>query len=159
MADHSSIEWTGRRLGVLKTAARRVGLPLAEYSARVANGEKWCTGCKAWHPATDFPVDRSRGDGRRAKCLAAERGKPRIARDPAHEAARRAVAYAIKTGRLEHPNSLPCADCGHLGAGGHRSRRHEYDHFLGYAPEHRLDVQPVCTLCHADRERARRVHV
>lgn len=39
-------------------------------------------------------------------------------------------------------------------------RRHEYDHFKGYAAEHHLDVESVCTICHSkrDSERARQTH-
>lgn len=36
------------------------------------------------------------------------------------------------------------------------SGRHEYDHHQGYGAEHHLDVEPVCTFCHAAREKARR---
>jgi hypothetical protein len=48
---------------------------------------------------------------------------------------------------------LPCTDCGHEWQPG--ERRHEYDHHLGYAPEHHEHVQVVCTVCHHERERAR----
>nr|WP_230949513.1 hypothetical protein [Burkholderia stagnalis] len=58
-----------------------------------------------------------------------------------------------RTGERPHPHCLPCTDCGHLYALG--ERRHEYDHHLGYAAEHHLDVQAVCTLCHAKRDSAR----
>lgn len=60
----------------------------------------------------------------------------------------------VRSGRIPHPDFLPCSDCGHLGAG---DRRHEYDHHLGYGPEHHLDVQVVCTLCHMKREQRRGV--
>jgi hypothetical protein len=53
-------------------------------------------------------------------------------------------------GRRPHPNDLPCTDCSHVWAPG--ERRHEYDHHLGYAAEHHLDVEPVCTTCHAARD-------
>jgi hypothetical protein len=142
----------GSAKGAAKTAAVRVGVSLSEYNARVSAGTKWCTGHKEWHPIDDYPVDRTRGDGRKAHCLAWSRGKPRISRDPNHERARYEVAYALRTGRLINPNELPCMDCSHLGT----ERRHEYDHFLGYEPEHHMDVEAVCTLCHADREKARR---
>ena len=47
-----------------------------------------------------------------------------------------AVGQAIKQGKLPHPTTLTCADCGAVAT--------SYDHYLGYAPEHWLDVQPVC---------------
>lgn len=131
--------------------ARRIGLSPEEYAQRVANGEKWCTAHKAWHDISAFPVDRSRYDGRKAKCLLADHGRPRGRRDPLRERARKAVAYAIRKGHLLSPNVVRCLDCGHWG----RGRRHDYDHHLGYEREHWLHVEPVCTLCHADREQRR----
>ena len=142
--------------GALKTAATKTGLSLDAYRARIAAGEKWCTGCKAWHATNAFPVDRSRWDGRRAKCLAAERGNDRPRRRiPHHDAARNAVARAVKTGELSRPDAVACTDCGHSGD----ERRHEYDHTHGYERERWLTVEAVCTLCHADREKARRRNV
>lgn len=47
-----------------------------------------------------------------------------------------AVGQAIKQGKLPHPTTLRCADCGAIAT--------NYDHHLGYAREHWLDVQPVC---------------
>jgi len=140
----------GSRTGSIRTAAAKHGLTVEEYEAKTV-AEKWCTGCKAWHPRSDFPRDRHRGDGLRARCLAADRGKPRTVRDPAKVAARVAVQHAVRFGRLPHPGSVPCTDCGHTGD----DRRHEYDHHHGYDVEHHLDVEPVCTTCHADRERGR----
>jgi hypothetical protein len=34
-------------------------------------------------------------------------------------------------------------------------RRHEYDHYLGYAAEHHEHVQAVCSKCHHEREEKR----
>lgn len=58
----------GTRIGVMKVAAKRLGLTLQEYEARCAAGLKWCTGCKSWKPAGNFGIDRSRGAGRAARC-------------------------------------------------------------------------------------------
>lgn len=38
-----------------RRAAGRVGVPLAEYRARRAAGERWCPRCKAWLPAAQVP--------------------------------------------------------------------------------------------------------
>jgi hypothetical protein len=79
---------------------------------------------------------------------------PRPARDGDKVQARRAVNVEVRTGRRPHPNSLPCVDCGHTHAP--NERRHEYDHHLGYAAEHHLHVEAVCTTCHAARDNARK---
>ncbi|WP_175974548.1 hypothetical protein [Burkholderia sp. BCC1047] len=84
-------------------------------------------------------------------------GRPGPAATPARDGdkvqARQRVNVEVRTGRRPHPNDLPCVDCGHIYAIG--ERRHEYDHHLGYAAEHHLDVQAVCTSCHAKRDSAR----
>ncbi len=163
----------GSAAGALKTAAARVGLTLAEYEARIANGEKWCTGCKAWLPRGSFVADLSRGDGLKARCRDCDtraaiavivkplrlspiwRGRRYVdARDGDQKQARRRVNHLVDMGLLPRPNTLACMDCGHVWARG--QRRHEYDHHLGYAPEHHEDVEPVCTTCHHVREENRR---
>jgi len=127
----------------------------------------WCWACKTDHPRGAFGRDPSRPDGRARRCLASRRvttRKPRTrfkrhgwlveARDGDRRQARRRVNYLVEQGRLPPPNALPCADCGHAWTDG--ERRHEYDHHRGYAAEHQLDVQAVCSSCHHAREEARR---
>jgi hypothetical protein len=71
-------------------------------------------------------------------------------RDPNKILARQRVNVEVRFGRRVHPNDLPCTDCGHIWFQG--ERRHEYDHYNGYAPEHHFNVEPVCTTCHAARD-------
>lgn len=54
-----------------------------------------------------------------------------------------AVHRAIRAGRLDHPSWLPCVECGRAAQ--------EYDHYMGYAREHFLTVQPICRSCHRRR--------
>lgn len=77
---------------------------------------------------------------------------PSPPRDGDKVQARQRINVLVRTGRLAHPNTLACVDCGHIWKPG--ERRHEYDHYLGYAAEHHYDVQPVCTLCHSERDNA-----
>lgn len=83
-------------------------------------------------------------------CLELARAWPTRAGDK--KQARRRVNYLVEQGRLANPNTVPCADCGHIGSG----PRHEYDHHNGYGPAHQLDVQAVCSSCHHTREATRR---
>ena len=53
--------------------------------------------------------------------------------------ARRQVNHAIEAERLPRPDTLTCIQCG--------KPAREYHHHLGYAPEHWLDVVPVCSAC------------
>lgn len=70
MSAQTSIEWTDR---TWLTAAKRAGVSLAEYRANVEAGLKFCWRCRAWKPVADFGVDRSRWDGRAARCTPCRR--------------------------------------------------------------------------------------
>ncbi len=49
-------------------AAKRIGLPIDQYMARRDSGQKWCCGCKAWHPTDAFGLSRNRADGLSQQC-------------------------------------------------------------------------------------------
>lgn len=68
-------------------------------------------------------------------------------RHPERQRARAAVFNRVVNGSMPRPTTLACADCG--------KTAREYDHYLGYEPEHWLDVQAVCRRCHYDREKLR----
>lgn len=157
------------KLGAAKVVARKAGMSLRAYLDRVARGFKYCWRCDAMHRDSDFGKDSSRYDGLASSCRDARgrrqrelfrpsmkptrHGPRRIPRrDGDKKQARSRIYHDVRQGLRPAPASLPCHDCGHLG----RDRRHEYDHFLGYAAEHHGDVQPVCSRCHGIRGRARR---
>lgn len=75
---------------------------------------------------------------------------PNPPRDGDKRQARQRINVEVRTGKRPHPNQLPCADCGHVWEEG--ERRHEYDHYKGYAPDHHYDVESVCTVCHSTRD-------
>jgi hypothetical protein len=160
----------GSALGAEKIAAVRVGVSHEEYRRQIAAGRRWCTACKEWHAVGDFGRDPNRKSGIDTKCITsrrvAVRKKPGFAKGAYRHGwlkasrpgdkrqARRRINYLVEQGRIPPPNALPCCDCSHEWRNG--ERRHEYDHHLGYAVEHHLDVQPVCTSCHKRREASRR---
>lgn len=51
-----------------KIAAKRIGVSVDEYESRTAAGEKWCTGCKAWHPVQMFGPNSTNRDGLQKTC-------------------------------------------------------------------------------------------
>lgn len=53
--------------------------------------------------------------------------------------AKSAVNHAIEARQLQHTNNFQCS-CG--------KQAQQYHHHKGYAPEHWLDVIPVCVKCH-----------
>jgi hypothetical protein len=59
--------------GAEKIAAKKAGVTVQEYRDRRAAGLKRCIKCKGWKPATEYNVDRSRYDGRTARCCACVR--------------------------------------------------------------------------------------
>jgi hypothetical protein len=60
------------------------------------------------------------------------------------ERAHQAVAATVLSGVLPAAATRPCADCGDAAA--------SYHHH-SYAPEHQLDVTPLCWPCHGRRHR------
>ena len=54
--------------------------------------------------------------------------------------AQQAANNAIAVGRMRRPDSLLCRYC--------LKPAEQYHHWHGYAPEHWLDVIPVCQKCH-----------
>jgi len=55
-------------LGVLKVAAKRIGIPFAEYMAKRESGLKWCTLGKHWQPLSVFYRNPARSDGLATSC-------------------------------------------------------------------------------------------
>lgn len=178
---HSAICWTAilvhdivllvaqTKDGAAKIRASMFGITVEELAVR-EKSEKHCMICRRWRDRSEFGADPSRHDGiasacrpcRRAKNIerhvSQSRGLPKgptayAPRDGDKLQARATVNRLVKRGRLAHPNTLPCFDCGHVWKVG--DKRHEYDHFRGYGPSHHIDVQSVCAKCHHGRSRAR----
>jgi hypothetical protein len=157
------------RDGAIKSAARLLGTTEQQYRRNLDAGNKWCVACKRWHPKESFGRDSSRSDGLAVGCRDGRNIKHRLryvkrnrpekgrafvpARDGDRKQARGRINYFVHAGILDDPDNLPCVDCGHQYAPG--GRRHEYDHYLGYAAIHHEDVQAVCSRCHYHRERKR----
>ncbi len=66
---------TGNAASVRRAWATRLGLSVEQYNALVAAGQKWCGGCKEWHPTSRFGQDRTRYDGLTSRCLNARARK------------------------------------------------------------------------------------
>lgn len=47
---------------------RRLGITAKEYREKQDAGEKYCGGCKAWHPVDDFALSSGQPDGRQSFC-------------------------------------------------------------------------------------------
>lgn len=152
--------------GARKIAAMKAGVSVVEYDQRIKTGHKWCSGCKQWHLSKKFGKDRTRWDGAAAQCKEYRnitnrgayvrkpgpvKGRSFIpARSGDKKQARRRINYFVEAGIIPHPNDLPCADCGDIWKEG--GKRHEYDHYLGYAAKNHESVQPLCSGCHHNRE-------
>jgi|ERR1041385_2021147 hypothetical protein len=152
---------SGNRIGALKGHAKRFGFTETDYLAEVSAGNKWCGGCKRFHPASEFPPDGWRESGLSSICKAsrntyqrtlyADHG--RTPRDPIKARAHSAVNARVSRGKLIDPNDLPCANCGHVGS----DRRHEYHHANGYDGASKFEVTCLCSRCHA-KERKNGAH-
>lgn len=58
----------GSKSGVIKVAAKKIGISLEEYIRLVDSGLKWCFKCKKWKPLEEFNKDSSRSSGYEAAC-------------------------------------------------------------------------------------------
>lgn len=154
--------------GAVKIAAKKIGISIAEYKINIQKDLLWCTGCKAWHGKDEFNLDKSRWSGRAQSCryyikteykrnfkpIPLEKRK-RKGSPPGHERhgdkkqARHRVNVLVRTGKIPHPNDLPCSDCGHIHKDG--EKRHEYDHYEGYAIGKHTVVIVRCSTCHHRR--------
>lgn len=132
-------------------ASKALGISREEWITKRGAGLKWCWRCTSWKKRIEFPPDANRKDDLSNVCKICKnaygRSKPSIPRNPQHQKIRTAITHAIRRGDLVPAKNLPCMDCGDMGTG----RRHEYDHYLGYADEHKYDVQIVCSRCHRKR--------
>lgn len=70
-----------QRTAVVKGAATRIGVDVAEYIRREAAGELWCSGCLTWHKRELFPIDRMSSRGFKSACLETERRRTSARRE------------------------------------------------------------------------------
>lgn len=140
----TKIEWTDRTKTCSACAEPKPDDEFAKDSSRPDGLTYWCKACRN---------DRSRRN-HTSRATGAKPGPERFPeRDGDQRQARRSVNHLVEIGQMARPNDLPCTDCGHVWSLG--ERRHEYDHHKGYGTGHHLDVEPVCTTCHHDRETGR----
>ena len=130
-------------------------------AAHVTHVPRVCEQCGTAFAAYRYLVNKGFGRFCSRNCANAAARKPAdlpprrlvAARDGDRSQARRRVRTAVQGGYRPHADTLPCADCGHVWQPG--ESHHQYDHHLGYAPEHQEDVEAVCTKCHYKRTIAR----
>lgn len=153
--------------GAIKSAAHKAGLTEKNYRLKLIRGLKRCWRCQSWQSLNNFKRDATRGDGLYPACASCRnawvrsryRPRPRPkpgrrfvpARENDKRQARRRVNHLVSVGLIPKPGDVSCVDCGHHGT----TRKHEYDHYLGYAAQHQEKVQGVCVPCHHSRSKER----
>lgn len=60
----------GSALGAAKTAAIKIGCSVEEWMARRANGERWCSTCRAWWFVENMMPEPARAGGYSLTCRA-----------------------------------------------------------------------------------------
>lgn len=59
----------GSYAGIIKIAAKKLGMSLDAYLDKLKSGDKWCCQCRRWRRVGIFGKDRTRYDGRDSKCF------------------------------------------------------------------------------------------
>lgn len=77
-----------------RIGAAKLGIPIAEYQARRADGLKWCFGCRSWKLSGAFHQRVSAVDGLNNECRACVNPRARAAMQRL-AAERKAVALAL----------------------------------------------------------------
>ena len=139
---------------------------------------KRCSHCKEIKGISEFSKNKFASDGIHYQCktcrklalqryYATEKGKACIERykktkkgketarkyRESHQeqiTARNRVDAAVKSKKLLPAKTLKCSGCD--------EQAQEYHHHKGYAPEHWLDIIPVCIQCHVNLHRLLPVH-
>lgn len=114
--------------------------PTFEFSKHHKHGyQYWCKECKRKNDYKNSAKGKIVHKRHRQTKKYKARRKRYLIRYPEYKTARNAVSNAIIAGKLSRPNIFQCP-CG--------KQAEQYHHHLGYAPEHWLDVTPVCCKCH-----------
>lgn len=70
----------------IKRSAKRMGITPEEYKEHLDAGEKWCSAHGAWHPRSEFGIDRHRFDGLFPSCRASmKRPNPKTPPPPSYK--------------------------------------------------------------------------
>lgn len=119
--------------------------PTSEFYKDPRKIGRWCSRCKTCrlkyakeHRQTKkYKISRKRYQQ-------SEKGKATYKRyqiqNPERNKAKSIVKYAVSIGKLPRPDTRLCHYC--------PKPAQQYHHHKGYAPEHWLDVVPVCIPCH-----------
>lgn len=103
--------------------------------------EKYKANQKRYYQSEEYKIDHKRyRNSEKGKATIRENALRYKIRHPERRKAKAAVQNAIRIGKLPPINSLQC----HYG----EHPAEQYHHWHGYAPEHWLDVIPVCCKCH-----------
>ncbi|MCJ7483868.1 MAG: hypothetical protein MUO31_12995 [Thermodesulfovibrionales bacterium] len=121
----------------------KCNLQYKKHYAQTPNGRVNHLKAKRRYSKTDkCKVARKRyNNSEKGKLNARYHAKRYCKQHPNRAKATHVVNHSVERGELPRPKTLQC----HYG--NHPAR--EYHHWHGYAPEHWLDVVPICKKCHA----------
>jgi len=59
----------GSKKGVIRVAAKRIGISFEQYQKFISEGFKWCYACQTWQVRENFGKNRVTGDGLSPRCF------------------------------------------------------------------------------------------
>jgi len=144
----------GSKVGVLKIAAKRIGVSYEEYLEKLNSGMKWCTTCKQFLPIEEFCKDASQGDGHGTKCFQCRRRgvkqPDRVDNRTRRQMAEKGYKYCSKCKRFYPKEKMAGSQgaCKECRKEYHRKRYHENESVReavfqhNYSRKHKLNSVP-----------------
>ena len=82
-----SMQYGDYKAGAIKSASKRIGVPVEVYKNKIAQGLKWCCRCKEWKiKEGNFSKNVNRGDGLNNNCRDCTKKQHRDRRERKKEA-------------------------------------------------------------------------
>jgi hypothetical protein len=89
-----------------KRAAKCIGVPVEEYMARRAAGERRCCDCKDWHHESAFGKDKTGAEGYAHRCKAADSLRQQARVDQRRDQRRTKAATRSRLASPDHTDLL-----------------------------------------------------
>jgi hypothetical protein len=115
-------------------------IPCVRERHRIRQNERWATDPEYRSKRLAITTQWAKDNPEKRAVIAKKRNQKAKKDSPDKVKARALLNQRVRFGRMPRASDCKCTHCENQAA--------HYHHYLGYAFEHRYDVQPVCIECH-----------